>query len=247
MSTPNGPYFRRLVKNYLAQRINGYDVRVRFAEPTDVPSLTKFNANTIRDLGRDGLFMPMSESFFAKMIAAGLTIILEGDRNVLGYSIAVPAGQGQPVFYPRTTSERIGLLFGTALDPSIRGLGWQRWLIDLRLAILQEAGFLEVQCTVSPFNIPSLVNLVDSGFRVVALKSLLDDHLRFILRKCTDDRELVTQCNTPWKIAALNENLSRHKFLLEEEGYIGMKILRWGTLVGNTSALLYSKPEYRNK
>ena len=158
------------------------DIRLRLAGPEDISVLTALNADAIREWGRAGLFMPMPEAFFGEMIRDGIILLPERAGKVQGYSIAVPAGGGHPPFLPADGHGKTGLMFGTALDPALRGQGWQHRLIRLRLEAFQEAGFAEAQSTVSPFNTPSLRNLLRAGFCVTALKTLLDKHPRFVLQ-----------------------------------------------------------------
>jgi len=234
MAAPDIRDFRRSAETVLARQKPWNGVRARPAGPADIPALAELNARSIRDLGRDGLLMPMSEAFFVRTIAEGLALFLEGPDRALGYSLAVPAGGGLPAFLPAAFPGRIGLLFGTALDPAMRGRGWQAWLIDLRLEIFETAGFSEVQCTVSPFNTPSLVNLVDGGFRIADLKSLLDGHPRFIVRRGFDRR--ATPHHRPHrKRLAVSEDLAGHAALLGA-GYVGAEIVRADPVV-----VLYAK------
>jgi len=228
--------FKWAAKSVLSQQSPRNGILVRLARHDDIPHLKKINVKSIHGLGQDGLLMPMPEAFFDHAVARGMVAILEREGYALGYSVAFPEGMKHSAFFPETRKGRVGLLFGTALDPSIRGQGWQKRLIDLRLQIFQSAKFSEVQCTVSPFNIPSLINLLDSGFRIVALKILLDGHPRFIvvINLCRKKEE--PRYPTLRKTARLCKNLSRHRSLLDE-GYIGVKIIR-----KNPVLLVYTKP-----
>jgi len=162
-------------------RSNPGNVHLRPADADDLSALHSLNSDAIMGLGEDGLFMPMPKSFLSKMIRNGIILFLERGGKPLGYSIAVPSGRGQPPFIPGAASGGTGLLFGTALDPAMRGQGWHLRLIRMRKRIFSEAGFVSAQSTASPFNSASLANLMNSGFHVSGLKNLLDGHPRFLL------------------------------------------------------------------
>ena len=186
----------------------------RLAEHSDIPSLVQLNANAIRSLGRSGLFMPMAEDFFEGVIAEGFVLLLESDGAVSGYSVAVPHCDLHPAFIPFADGARVGLLFGTALECSLRGHGWHPLLIDMRRDIYIRSGYTEIQSTVSPYNTASLRNLVRAGLQVMGLKLLLDGHPRFLLRK------VFGQCVHGGKVRTLSfpasGNLDEHESLLKE-------------------------------
>ncbi|WP_419906910.1 hypothetical protein [Hoeflea sp.] len=205
------------------KRRNG--VLVRRAEIVDIASLMELNTSSIRYLGRKGLFMPMPEAFFTRMVADGVAIVLEKEGRALGYSVAVPAGKCNEAFLPVTSTSRAGLLFGTALDPALRGQGWQKSLIDIRVEIFKNSGFSEVQSTVSPSNIPSLINLIDSGFQVSGLKTMLDNYPRFLVRHDIHGGEKGARNCRRKLVLTPSEGLSDHKSILNE-GFVGIQVIR---------------------
>ena len=208
------------------------DIHLRFAEVSDIPVLESLNAVAIRDLGREGLFLRMSDDFLAEMIRDGVIILPTRDRKILGYSIAVPADSHHPPFLFAKEQEKTGLLFGTMLDQSLRGQGWQCRLILTRLESFREAGAMAVEATVSPFNITSLRNLLSAGFHVAGLKTLLDGHPRFLLRH---DFGRTTMAGPFQKlILPQSGDLSDHSELLSN-GFVAIRVR-----TKKTSTLLYA-------
>ena len=207
-------------------------MQLQIAGVTDIPVLRALNAQAIREWGRKGLFMPMSEDFLRQMIRDGIILLLEWDEKVLGYSIAIPAGCGHPRFIPGESYGKTGLLFGTALDPSLRGQSWQRRLIRFRLEAFHDTGIFDVQSTVSPFNTPSLRNLLSLGFHVSALNVLLDGHQRFILRY-DFGRTVATGTKRSLVLRDLSD-LSNHAALLAD-GFVAI-----GLKTGKPVTLLYA-------
>lgn len=212
------------------------DTGLRLARMSDLPALHAVNTRAIQELGRDGLFMPMPEDFLGEMVSKGIILLLErnGKQRGLGYSIAVPAGRDRPPFISESGPGRTGLLFGTALDPALRGQNWHSRLILLRKEIFAEAGFASAQSTVSPYNTVSMANLINAGFHVSGLKVLLDGHPRFLLR---NEFPQPKDPSGPLRSLALPEtgDLSEHKALLAD-GFIAIGIKK-----GRPSVLLYAE------
>lgn len=207
-------------------------MHLQIAGVTDIPALRRLNVQAIREWGHNELFMSMSEDFLKQMIRDGIILLLEHDKKVLGYSIAILAGCSNPRFLPGETHGKTGLLFGTAVDPSLRGQGWQRKLIRFRLDAFRDVGIFDVQSTVSPFNTPSLRNLLNLGFHVSALNVLLDGHQRFILRY-DFGRTVVTSTKRNLILPDFGD-LSEHAALLAD-GFIAI-----GIKTGNPVTLLYA-------
>lgn len=208
------------------------DVLIRPAVPDDISAMVHVNAKSIESHGSEGLFMPMSASFFSDVIYENMSIVLQERNEVVGYSIAVPVGMRHKAFTPSLNSDRLGLFFGTALLPRLTRQGWQSWLIKLRLASFKAAGFTEIQCTVSPFNKSSLINLVDNGFQIVALKLLLDNFPRFVGRYCFGHQMsgMRSVSFSDDALIPITDNLSDHEKYLSRE-YIGVEIQRGDPLV----------------
>lgn len=211
-------------------------IEVRMGRITDIPALVEINTRAIKALGSEGLFMPMSETFFRDVISARLSFVLERERRIVGYSIAVPVGASHPVFWD-TDRSKIGLLFGTALDRGMWHKGWQRWLVNLRRRAFEALGFDEVQCTVSPFNVPSLFNLIEAEFEIIGLKSLLDGHPRFIVRHLFGGQHRGPPADLQQQRQELSSDLAPHAAFLQQ-GYRGVKIHRSEPVM-----ISYSKPK----
>ena len=233
--------FQRTARRVLDRwgRSNKGRVRLRLARRDDLSALCALNAKAILDLGRDGLFMPMSESFLREMVRDGVILMLEQEGKPLGYSIAAPVGKNQPSFIPGFERGGTGLLFGTALDQILRGQGWHPRLIRIRRRMFVEAGFVSLQSTVSPFNTVSLANLMNAGLHVVGLKILLDGHPRFLLHR--ELRKPSEPSGNPQRVElAQSGDLSEHAGLLAD-GFVATELRK-----DDTYALLYTKGQGRN-
>ena len=233
---PNPTRFQR-VAHEAAERwtqANPGEILLRLAGRVDLPAMCALNASAIAEQKQDGLFMPMPESFLSEMIRDGIVLILEQDGKVLGYSVAVPVGPDRPAFISETDSDGVGLLFGTAIDPSLRGQGRHPQLIVIRQEIFAEAGFSSVQSTASPFNTASLSNLIKAGFHVVGLKILLDGHPRFLLRR---EFQSSAEPYGPQRSLGLPVlgDLSEHESLLAD-GFVATGISK-----GEPGAMLYTR------
>lgn len=228
--------FQRTARAVLNSRSqsDGGEVQLRLASTDDLSALRVLNDNAIMDLGRDGLFMPMPESFLTAMVRDGIILVPDRDGKPLGYSIAVPSGHHQPAFIPEAQPGGTGLLFGTALDPALRGQGWHPKLIAIRQRMFRDAGFSSVQATASPFNTVSLANLINSGFHVSGLKTLLDGHPRFLLRHELRRQRKPTEALRSVVLPQTGD-LSEHEALLAD-GFIAT-----GLRKGQPCTLLYTE------
>ena len=224
--------FERWVSFLRERKLYRNNILVRPAELDDISAMVHVNAKSIEKHGSEGLFMPMSESFFTDVICENMSIVLQESNDVVGYSISVPVGTRHQAFTPSTNSDRLGLFFGTALLSNLTGQGWQSWLIKLRLACFKAAEFTEIQCTVSPFNKSSLINLVDNGFQIVALKSLLDNFPRFVGRYRFDCQMSAAKGDSSADdvLIPIADDLRHHEKYLNED-YIGLEIQRSDPLV----------------
>ena len=213
-------------------------MHLKSATAADIPILRQLNIQALKGWGREGLFMPMSGDFLTQMIQEGIVLMLEQDVRVLGYSIAVPAGFAYPPFMPGRKNRSTGLLFGTALDPALRGQGWQRQLIRLRLDVFRSADIWNVQSTVSPFNTPSLDNLLRVGFHIVSLNVLLDGYPRFILQY--DFGQSIVNGKRRSLVVPTFGDLSEHAALLAE-GFVAFKLTK-----KNPATLMYASKQRKN-
>lgn len=151
---------------------------VRIAGPADFPALSDINAEAVAYTGED-VYGRQNEGFFTKIHGAGAVLMLiRVAGRAQGYSVAGPADRMAGLFADEPDK---GLLFGTALRAGIRGLGWQRRMIDLRLAAVFDTGFTAGKAFVSPWNHGSLRNLLASGFAVVAHDHSYYGQHRFIV------------------------------------------------------------------
>lgn len=71
----------------------------------------------------------------------------------------------------------------TFVDPDYRGLGFQRWFLDQRTRIAEQLGAKYALVTVAPENKYSLNNILESGFEIIARKTLYGGLDRYVLKK----------------------------------------------------------------
>ncbi|MCY4313152.1 MAG: hypothetical protein OXD44_05555 [Gammaproteobacteria bacterium] len=206
------------------------DCHLRLAGAADVSAVAALNDSAIQHLGREGLFMSMDSQFILSALAHGVVLLLEIGSELQGYSIAVPAGPEFEPFQAVDPLISVGLLFGSAVKPEARRQGWHSRFITMRKQLFAENGYDVLQCTVSPFNLPSLSNLVNNGFAVTGLKTLLDGHPRFILMQDTSevaqsvaDPPHVPDSPTVRSLRLDSHNLGEHEKLLSA-GWIAKSI-----------------------
>lgn len=221
------------------------DIRFGFAEEKDVGILDSLNEEVVRSLMIPGRFMRQDRPFFEDLLRCPDACIYMARQNgvAAAYSIGARACDAIPAFDENTGAiGSIGLLFGTAVDPPLRGQGIQRIMIALRIETLRKIGCKTIQTTVSPFNRHSLINLMDSGFKIVALKKVLDGHYRFIMERTADflhfedaDTDAAT---IPQKHVDLGneESIGTHEAALSS-GWIGTRY--YGDYSTDTMQIIY--------
>ncbi|MXY34166.1 MAG: hypothetical protein F4Y60_08785 [Boseongicola sp. SB0664_bin_43] len=204
---------------------------LRLATMADLPTLVDIVDWATSQTKREGLFLRMSEEFLAEFIRYGIVLLPMSDSKILGYSNAMQANSAHPPFLDGPYSRAPGLLFGTVLGPEGRAQGWHGRLIRIRMDIFRMAGFVSVQCTVSPFNQVSLGNLLAAEFRAYGLKDMLDGHPRFLLRHDFGQKAISGQCRK--LVLPKSGSVADHKALLAD-GYVGVSLER-----GEAASLCY--------
>ena len=181
------PRYREIAANLLP------GVELRVASINDAGALDRFNESIV-SVGPPGHFMRQDTSFFEAKLSAPETEILllcGGSAGLFGYSVLALCSHAQHPFAPSPLFQddilRIGILFGTALDPKVRGRGLQRLCVNLRLRAIGKTGRAVVQATASPRNDISLRNMMACGFGVIGAAELLDGHPRFIVEASARD------------------------------------------------------------
>lgn len=155
----------------------------RLAQSGDAPALDALNQRIVSSLP-EGTFMRQSAAFFERVLEAdGAVLMALSPIGPIAYGVAAPVGPAMPAFAP--VDQPAGLLFGTAVEPTGRGMRLQPRLIALRCAALAASGAQEIQCTVAPANHISLINLIEAGFEASVLRPMLDGGYRFILSRAT--------------------------------------------------------------
>lgn len=175
-----------LLRDALAERLEREAADSPFslalATAEDIPQMNALNAKVVSDLPGGGMFMRQEAGFFAAIMArGGAAILVRSGRALVGYAVAAPVGPVFPVFAEQGGT--IGLLFGTAVARAARGHRLQSRMIDLRCDAMRACGYDAVQATVAPTNHASLSNLLKTGFEVMALRTLLDGHPRFVVQR----------------------------------------------------------------
>lgn len=83
---------------------------------------------------------------------------------VLAYPGSVEGNLGREFGVPEEELPYVGVLDSTVIHESVRGLGLQRYFLDLREKQAREKGCLYLYSTVHPENVPSKRNLEAAGF-----------------------------------------------------------------------------------
>ena len=149
---------------------------------------------------------------------------LDNDDNIFAYRHAIFPGLNErnlayDLNFP-IDFHKVCQLETTIVHPDYRGNRLQSKFVGLIIDLVKDRGYTDLACTISPYNYPSLNNLMKNGLKVRALKEKYNDLLRFVLHGKIggyDYGNPIDTVNTPIK------DIEKQKDLLEK-GYIGYKL-----------------------
>ncbi len=139
------------------------------------------------------------------------------NKDNLGYDLNLPSESLNYVMH----------LESTVVDPKYRGNNLQYLTLDVLLPVIKDMGAEHLACTVSPFNVHSLNNIMKHGLKVKVLKRKYDtkenDGLwRYILHKTIEDKNYGRIIDI---IISDIEDIHKQTNLLSQ-GYIGFELIK---------------------
>lgn len=141
------------------------------------------------------LVMDSLETMEADLKNGGMIIgAVNGSGQLIAYRfISFPGfgehNLGRDIGFNQKQLQRAAHLETTVVDPSYRGNGLQGETLKAAIPLIQEQGFDQLLCTVSPKNPYSLYNILSNGLNIRALKLKYPDEeapkgkWRFILHR----------------------------------------------------------------
>ncbi len=160
---------------------------MKFLESSDLRDICGLQGLVAENLPSQELFRLHDEDYFRELLesdrsAIGITI----DDVLIAYSLIVIPGAGQDnlgndIDLPEDELESVAHLQAAAVHPDYRGNGLQKLMGEAHLKVIEEMGFANVLCTVSPRNPVSLRNILDNGFVIKGLRPKFWGVWRYIM------------------------------------------------------------------
>jgi hypothetical protein len=175
-------------------------VRFRELDAGDMAEVAVLRDHVLAHLRHPDEYVPHGEedSFLSAHLGrAGVCLGIEADRRLIGFSALTLDIQRahldvelrEAIVARGAPLEETCVLAVTMLHPGYRGMGLHRRAIDLRLDIARRRGRVQAVAIASPFNTPSLCNLLRRGGRVEGIIDLADARVRYLVSLAAHQRQ----------------------------------------------------------
>ena len=141
--------------------------------PADVPAILALQAHILAALPDPALLAPDEAAFFARLIAAprGRVEGIFWQARLVALSILrvpedAPDNLGRDLGLSGAALLQVAHMEMVLVDPMFRGNGLQQQFLQRRIAQAAAVGCTHLLATVDPENLPSLHNLLASGFGI---------------------------------------------------------------------------------
>ena len=177
-------------------------------------------------------FVADSEAFMREEILAperGKMIGVFVEGKLIAYrNISFPKPDsdynlGRETDLPEDELNKVSILEATVVHPQYRGNRLQARLLKHTIPLIDELGYFHVFSTISPYNYPSLKNVMDSDLVIRDLRSrggVYEGRWRFLLAR---DLRKPYPIDLTEEIIVLNGDIEKQQALLKK-GFIGYKL-----------------------
>ncbi|WP_129597906.1 hypothetical protein [Anaerophilus nitritogenes] len=215
-NTTNHPYIMRLIK---------------LEELEKVVSFQNFVYDLLTD--KQILYIVSYEDMIEDMkLGAKIIGIFNKEDELIAYRhISFPGlsdrNLGKDIQLPENELVKVAQLERTLVHPDYRGNNLQRITFQGAIPLLKELGYRHLLTTISPFNLFSLLNTMQNGLKIKALKQKYqtgkdtnDGLWRFILHK---DLESIIDIDYTQSVTVPLEDLETQQNLIND-GFIGVEL-----------------------
>jgi len=202
-------------------------------DKTNIDEIVDLQDKIVKNLNNPEVFVMDSREFILNSVlekGKGLAIGVYADNKLIAFrTVSFPGkseiNMGREIDIPLEELDHVAHLESTVVDFGYRGNRLQAKMMKHTFKILSELGYYHILCTVSPFNYPSLKNVMDADLIIKALSKRggpYEGKWRFLLARDlrnTDTREYT--CN----VEIENNNLEKQQELLKK-GFEGFSLCR---------------------
>lgn len=202
-------------------------------DETNISEMIKLQNEVARSLIDRRIFAKDSSDFILNEVLRsnlGIAIGVFADNILIAFrTISFPGNTelnlGRELNIPDDELPHVAHLEATVVHPQYRGNRLQAKMMKHTLDIIDELGHFHILCTVSPFNYPSLKNVMDSGLTIKALgqrEGPYEGRWRYLLHRDTRYMGIQQYDNS---IEVENRNLQEQQVLLHQ-GFVGFLLSR---------------------
>lgn len=225
---------RRLIEDGLLKRtiIKYEEYEMRFLDKSNIDQMIELQDEVVKNLNDAETFVKDSRDFISDILndEMGRAIGVFADNRLIAFrTISFPgsseANMGRELNIPEEELDRVVHLEATMVHPEYRGNRLQAKMMKHTFRIIDALGYFYVCTTVSPFNYPSLKNVMDAGLTIRTLSQRggqYENKWRFLL--FVDTRYSAAKKFRD-HIEVKNGRLARQQELLNQ-GYIGFALTR---------------------
>ncbi|AOT70811.1 GNAT family N-acetyltransferase [Geosporobacter ferrireducens] len=197
----------------------------------DVLALQAFVSNHLEN---EQTFVADSETFMREEILApgrGRMIGVFSEGKLIAYrNISFPKPDsdynlGRECNIPEEELGKVSILEATVVHPQYRGNRLQARLLKHTIPLLESLGYYHVFSTISPYNYPSLKNVMDTGLVIRDLKNrsgVYEGKLRFLLAR---DLRKPSRIDFVEQVVFSNRDIEKQQQLLQQ-GFIGYQLIK---------------------
>lgn len=223
---------------YLTKKQDGHRIQepytMRLVETQEMDKVCRLQQTVYDALPNKNLLYMDSEADMLDALYSGGKIlgVFTAEEALIAYRyISLPGDSaenlGRDIWLPSRELERVVHLETTVVHPDYRGNKLQKRTLDKVFELIEPMDVSHVMCTISPFNVYSLKNIMSGGLRIKALKKKYGDAeggngmWRFILHRDLKSEQLMRAMDSK---AVRMEALETQQALIHE-GYVGHTLL----------------------
>lgn len=231
---------KEFIENGTLKRTRGNIIKIvnyemKYLNESHIEEILRLQDKVAHSLKNKELFVSDSRDFILNNVlktGSGIAIGIFVDKKLIAYRTAAFPGKsdwnlGRELGIEEAELDKVVHLEATAVHPDYRGNRLQARMLTHTISYIEKLGYSYILSTVSPFNYPSLKNVISSELSIYALNlrgGIYESKLRYLLLRNLKDIKV----NPPKSVVKVkNKNISLQMKLLEA-GYVGATIERAG-------------------
>ena len=238
-NTQRGDRMKKIVENGFLIKNNGMmkelvEYKIMFLNKNYLDDILALQAEVLDSLENPDTFVPDTRDFIRDSLISGkhgkVIGVLSESKLIAYRTINFPRQNknnlGRDISLSTEALEKVAHLESTVVHPHYRGNKLQSKMLPYSLKSIKELGYETILTTISPYNYPSLKNVMDYGLTIIDLKHREGEYegkLRYLLTLNLIEENRKRKLTNGIKIKN-NEILMQQQLL--RKGYRGYKIVK---------------------